>query len=209
LCGETLEPLRIKNRATLTGGEMIVQVHSHSSLWDLRVQVAASVELAPRHLQLLLGNGTSGTELAEADNGKALTELGIRGGELLTCQRGSVDENIPAAALVDQAGELTPAAARIFGGWYARFCDATGAFTKESAARFIQACCGDLPPPTDQRISTLFQQYDGDSDGKIERAEFLTFYKTCSRGEKAGTVRENLRAFNVRPDLTKMCEAGD
>jgi hypothetical protein len=80
LSGEALEPLRIRNRATLTGGELIVQVHSHNSLWDLRSQVAAAVELAPRHLQLFLGAGSAGTELRDADNGKSISALGLTGG---------------------------------------------------------------------------------------------------------------------------------
>lgn len=50
LGGEALDPLRVRNRTTPAGGEMIVQVHSHNTLWDLRCQVAAAVELAPRHL---------------------------------------------------------------------------------------------------------------------------------------------------------------
>lgn len=211
LGGEALAPLKIRNRTTPAGGEMLVQVHSHNTLWDLRCQVAAALELAPRHLSLFLGTtgGSAGTELKDTDNGKSVVALGLTGGEALTAQLRTVTEQVPNAPLVDQAGELTPAAERIFAGWYARFCDATGAFTKDSAARFIQACCGDLPAPTDQRITGLFQTYDGDGDGKIQKAEFLAFYKTASRGEKAGTVRENLRAFNVRPDLKKMCEAPD
>lgn len=81
--GEALEPLRIRNRATLIGGEMVVQVHSHNSLWDLRCQVAAALELAPRHLQLLLGPGATGTELEDTDNGKSMAALGLTGGEVL------------------------------------------------------------------------------------------------------------------------------
>lgn len=50
LGGEALDPLRIRNRTTPAGGEMIVQAYSHNTLWDLRCQVAAAVELAPRHL---------------------------------------------------------------------------------------------------------------------------------------------------------------
>lgn len=137
LSGETLEPLKIRNRATLTGGEMIVQVHSHNSLWDLRSAVAAAVDLAPRHLQLFRGSSTAGTELIESDNGKSVVELGLSGGETLCCQRRNIDENVTNAALVDQSGELTPEAQRIFTGWYKRFCDSTGAFTKDSAAKFI------------------------------------------------------------------------
>lgn len=61
----------------------------------------------------------------------------------------------------------------------------------------------------DNRITGLFQAYDADGDGKMQKEEFLVFYTTCSRGEKAATVRENLRAFNVRPDLKKLSEVED
>lgn len=43
----------------------------------------------------------------------------------------------------------------------------------------------------------------------MQLSEFLIFYTTCSRGEKATTVRENLKAFNVRPDLKKLSEVED
>lgn len=135
--------------------------------------------------------------------------LGLAGGETLTAQKLSEDEQIPQAPLIGSDGELTPAARRIFSEWYDRFCDANGDFTKEGAARFIQACCGDLPAVNDNRITGLFQAYDADGDGKMQKEEFLVFYTTCSRGEKATTVRENLRAFNVRPDLKKLSEVED
>jgi hypothetical protein len=185
-------------------------VHSHNSLWNLRKEVAEALELAPKQLQLFLGTGSNATELKDIDNGKSMSALGLTGGEALTAQKSAtIEEHIPNAPLVDQAGELTPAARRIFTGWYRRFCDANGAFTKEGAARFIQACCGDLPPPTDQRIAGLFQTYDRDGDGNIEEPDFLAFYTSCSRGEKALTVRENLKAFNVRPDLKKASDVED
>lgn len=63
---------------------MIVQVHSHNSLWDLRTQVAAALELAPRYLQLFLGTGTTGAELEDTDNGKSMAALGLTGGEVIT-----------------------------------------------------------------------------------------------------------------------------
>jgi len=50
LGSEPLNPLRIKNRANLSGGELIVQVHNHNSLWDLRCEVAAVLDLGPSHL---------------------------------------------------------------------------------------------------------------------------------------------------------------
>lgn len=112
-------------------------MHSHNSLWDLRREVAAAVELAPHQLQLFLGSGSATTELKDIDNGKSVAALGLTGGETLTAQKSVIEEHIPAAALVDAAGELTPAAERIFVSWYYRFCDSSGAFTKEGAARFI------------------------------------------------------------------------
>jgi hypothetical protein len=63
--------------------------------------------------------------------------------------------HIPNASLVGSDGELTPAALRIFEGWYSMFC-IDGQFTKMSAAHFIEGCCGDLPAPTDTRIAGLF-----------------------------------------------------
>jgi hypothetical protein len=137
-----------------------------------------------------------------------MTALGFVGGEVLTAQKLTVDEYIPEAPLIGSDGELTPGARRIFGGWYDLFTDSEGCFTKDSAANFIQACCGDKPLAQDGRISGLFA-HDGDGDGKLEREEFLAFYHSGSRGEKARAVRENLKAFNVRPDLKKLSEVED
>ena len=95
-----------------------------------------------------------------------MTALGFVGGEVLTAQKLTVDEYIPEAPLVGSDGELTPAARRIFTGWYDLFTDSEGQFTKDSAANFIQACCGDKPPAHDARISGLFV-HDGDGDGRL------------------------------------------
>jgi len=81
-----------------------------------------------------------------------------------------------------------------------------GQFSKESAAWLIQCCCGDLPNLNDNRIQSLFNNFDGNKDGVLDKEEFLRFYQNCCRGEKATTVRENLKAFNVRPDLKKWSE---
>ena len=94
--------------------------------------------------------------MKDVDNCKTIAALGLAGGEVLTAQKLALDENVPNAALIGPDGELTPPARRIFSGWYDRFCDAEGAFTRDSAAHFIQACCGDLPAPSDQRITALF-----------------------------------------------------
>lgn len=75
--------------------------------------------------------------MKDMENGKSLAALGFTGGEALTASKRPITEQIPNAPLVDMHGKLLPAAQRIFTEWYRRFCDSTGAFTKESAARFI------------------------------------------------------------------------
>jgi Ca2+-binding EF-hand superfamily protein len=54
----------------------------------------------------------------------------------------------------------------------------------------------------------MFKTYDTNSDGFIERSEFLNFYELASRS-KGDTVRENLRHHNIRPDLKKLSEIKD
>jgi len=52
----------------------------------------------------------------------------------------------------------------------------------------------------------LFSNCDKNGDGILEKEEFVGFYSNCSRNEKRLTVRENLKAFNIRPDLKKWRE---
>mmetsp|Transcript_33660 Transcript_33660/g.51970 ORF Transcript_33660/g.51970 Transcript_33660/m.51970 type:complete len:108 (+) Transcript_33660:3574-3897(+) len=100
-----------------------------------------------------------------------------------------------------ETGDFTTEALRIFHEWHEIFSNEKGQFTKESGALFVQGCCGDLPPAQDSRITNLFQQWDSNHDGVLEKEEFCNFYRTCSSSEKENTVRDNLRAFNVRLDL--------
>lgn len=112
-------------------------MHSNTTLWDLKKEVSDVLDLAPKYLNLSLGIGASLSELREIDNGKTMKDLGLRGGEILTAQKLSIDEHIPNAPLIGSDGELTAPAVRIFSDWFDMFCDKDGAFTKESAAHFI------------------------------------------------------------------------
>lgn len=77
--------------------------------------------------------------------------------------------------------------------------------TKETCALFIRGCTGEFPSSSDERIVNLFKAYDSNNDGKIEREEFMTFFENSSKS-KEDTVRENLRAHNIRNDLKKLSE---
>jgi hypothetical protein len=77
--------------------------------------------------------------------------------------------------------------------------------TKETCSLFIKGCTGEQPGVNDERILGVFNQYDSNKDGRIEKSEFLQFYENASRS-KPETVRENLKAHNVRADLKKLSE---
>ena len=77
--------------------------------------------------------------------------------------------------------------------------------TKETCALFIKGCTGETPSVTDDRVVNLFKAHDSNNDGRIEREEFLGFYENASR-TKVDTVRENMRAHNIRADLKKLSE---
>lgn len=54
----------------------------------------------------------------------------------------------------------------------------------------------------DKRVEGLFEQYDTDRDGKLQMTDFFAFYATAARDRK-GVVMDNLKNFNVRPDLKR------
>lgn len=114
LRGEALEPLRVRNRATRTGGDLSVAVYSNTTLWELKKEIALVLDFTPRYLQISLGAGAQLTDFKDTDNGKTMKALGLRGGEALTAEKAVPEESVPHAALVDARGQLTPAAARVF-----------------------------------------------------------------------------------------------
>lgn len=77
--------------------------------------------------------------------------------------------------------------------------------SKETCGLFIKGCTGEHPSVTDDRIVNMFKTYDINSDGYIEREEFITFYESACRS-KPDTVRENLKHHNIRNDLKKLSE---
>lgn len=138
LRGEALEPLRIGNRATRSGGELSVAVYSNTTLWELKREVALLLDFTPRFLQMSLGTGAQLTDFKTTDNGKTMKALGLHGGEALTALRAVPEEYIPAAALIDAQGRLVPAAARLFSQWFEMFCDPEErVLTKERTAPFV------------------------------------------------------------------------
>lgn len=77
--------------------------------------------------------------------------------------------------------------------------------TPESTTRFIVAVIGEICGPTDYRIKGLFDKYDANNDGVLERDEFKQFYEDACK-EKPNTVYENLKNMFVGCDLVRLCD---
>ena len=117
--------------------------------------------------------------------------------------KNDVDEDIPNVNLFDPATDkFVSAAEQIFSEWYDKYSNSEGKMTPESATRFILGATNELIQKEDGRIIGLFNAYDSDKDGVIERHEFLKFYEDAAR-EKPDRVFENMKSHFIRGDLLK------
>lgn len=107
--------------------------------------------------------------------------------------------------MIGTDNKLTEKAKQIFNEWFDMYSDEQGGMTKETCSKFIKGCTNEQPLPNDERIVGMFKAYDTNNDGRIERAEFLTFFEIACRG-KPDTVRDNLKHHNIRNDLKKLSE---
>lgn len=82
--------------------------------------------------------------------------------------------------------------------------------SKEDCARFVRTVTGqkeDSINIEDTRIKNLFEAYDRNNDGFLEREEFTGFYRECSiKSEKRRAVLDNLKSMGIRNDLKRMDE---
>ena len=75
--------------------------------------------------------------------------------------------------------------------------------TPEDCVEFIRSCIDDKFKILDGQVKNLFQSYDHDGDGKVQRDEFIEFYRqACIRKEEV--VRANILAHGYRNDLVKL-----
>lgn len=88
-----------------------------------------------------------------------------------------VEEEVPKAPLIGPDNKLTEKAKQIFNEWFDMYSDENDQMTKTTCAKFIKGCTNEPAGENDDRIVSLFNTYDSNKDGKIEREEFLTFYE--------------------------------
>ena len=135
--GEALAPFHVKNKVTLRGGELLIRAFGNTTLWELKKEIASSVDYNPAFINLQVGSGAGSSNLESRDNGKTINELGLKGGETITVTKNISEKNIANLPLVDKDRNLVPEAEKIFKEWYNYFLTDEGKFTKESTAQFI------------------------------------------------------------------------
>ena len=201
LRGQLLEGIKVKNNIKITRNTSVIelQLYSNTTIWELKKEVARLTDLSAMYVRL----SRHGEEIDDVNNGKTLYDLKFAHGETLVANKKSADD-IPEAPLLNSENNLTPEAKRIFREWFAEY-STDGFMNTQQCADFIKSCTGEPVRATDDRISGLFKQYDHNTDGFLEEDAFLEFYQSSAR-TKQSTVRDNLRAHNVRNDLKKLSE---
>ena len=120
---------------------------------------------------------SNGRIISDSDYGKTLGELGLRNYDVVIVTRNDVDDDLPHEVLIDpETDRLVEKAAVIFSEWYDRYSNADNKMTPESATRFILGATNELIQKDDGRVIGLFNIYDGNKDGILEREEFVRFY---------------------------------
>lgn len=150
-----------------------------------------------------------GKKVRDTDYGKTLGELGIKNQDIITVKKNSVDADTePNCTLVDQEGKLCERAANLFSEWYDKYSSKEGAMTLASTTRFILGATNESISAEDGRIKSLFDGYDQDKDGVLQRHEFIEFYRVAAR-DKADRVFDNIKNHFIRGDLTKFSEISE
>lgn len=104
-------------------------------------------------------------------------------------------------------GKLVPKLREIISEWYDWYSNDDGFMTPESATLFIRGATGEEVGPNDNRITSLFDNYDSDKDGIVLREEFIRFYENCCNSVTSEqSVRRNIECHHILKDFTKLWE---
>lgn len=204
LKGELLERIVIKNNTRAHAPNLVVKVWTSATVWEFIDKTSRMISLAPQFVEFRLKT----TELIdEADYGKTLGELGLKNYDVVSINKLNFEDAVVQPQnLIDPAtNKFVDRAYQIFSEWYDLYSDEDGVMTPESTTRFILGATNEMISPEDSRIKGLFDGYDSNKDGRLEREEFIKFYEDASKS-KAERVYENMANHFIRKDLVKLSE---
>ena len=107
-------------------------------------------------------------------NGLTLSELNFRNNERIQVFK-KKQGYVSRVDLIDDKGELVDRAKSIFEKWFGQYCH-DGLMSQADCATFIASCTNEPCPQTDNRIANLFQRFDEDQDGYLNKQDFLSKY---------------------------------
>lgn len=166
---------------------------SNKTLFDVILEVAKQFKIGPLDITLEYQSN-----FPIKHNGLTLEELKLNKQEL-NAIRLSQSRLKKEPLLVD--GEMSSKAKIAFGEMFKRFAP-TGKMGKKECGDYIEGVTQGFCPIFDNRISTLFTEYDQDRDDILTLDDFLRFYKDCLLDpEKADVVDKNLANLRFRRDL--------
>jgi len=202
LKGDLLNKISVTNSVSYNktiGKRIELSLYSNRTVYDIKRIIGAVNKVPAEYVRLI--RFSTASEIKDVDNGKTLADLGFKPNESLIANKQSLG-NIPKAPLLNPDKSLTKEAVSIFGEWFDAFSH-DGLMTPEDCVEFIRSCTDDKCKTSDGRVKNLFQGHDHDGDGKVQRDEFIEFYRqACIRKEEV--VRANILAHGYRNDLVKL-----
>ena len=207
LKGEVIKRICVRDRDQHR--DIYMNLHSNTTVWEMKKRVGEQMGLIPKYLRLEKGQGYNAIPVKDTDNGKTLLDMNIKSRDFFTARRldlEEIGEEIDYVPILDEEQKFTPAASKIFNDWFTAYSNENDQMTRDSCALFIRGVTSEPPKMYDERIDLLFKAHDKNKDGLIEREDFLEFYRAASCG-KDTTVRENMRHNNIRVDLIRLIDA--
>lgn len=182
--------------------EFFIKVYGNTTMWDLKEILAKKASVCVDFIKITLPKNL---ELEDTDHGRTIIDIGLNDFDSLKITRNTLDSLIPMAEICVN-GQVVPECVKIFNDWYDTY-STEGKMTREDCARFVKAVTNSREDigVEDQRIRGLFETYDKNKDGLLEREEFVGFYLECSlKPEKKRVVWDNLKTMGIRNDLKRV-----
>lgn len=204
LKGELIKRIVVKDRDLHR--DIILTLHNNTTIWEFKKRIGEQMAMIPKYLKLEKGAGANAKRVTNVENGKTLTDYGIKNGDIFFASRDdSAVEELPPEPLVDDNKQFTEKASTVFNDWFTEYSNDDDKMTKESCGLFIRGVTSEPPKLHDDRVEGLFKEHDKNQDGFIEREDFLEFYRDAAV-KRDHIVRDNLRHNNIRIDLTRLID---
>ena len=181
--------------------EFFIKVYGNTTMWDLKEIIAKKVGVCVDFIKIIICKN----EIENTDNGKTVIDINLQENDTIKVQRNTLDSLIPQVELLIN-NEVVPECIKVFNDWY-DFYSTEGKMCREDCARFVKAVTGSRDDISieDPRIKGLFDTYDKNKDGILDREDFVGFYRECAlKQDKKRIVWDNMKTMGVRNDLKRV-----